>query len=384
MRLGLSLFVGALAALPHISCDTMLLGSDPSEPPHPANHQSRFLTVLDSIRYALDLPALAGAIVTDTGIVEAGAVGSRRYGGPANVTANDQFHLGSCGKSFTSVLLGVLVDEGKITWEAKLPEIYPELSASMRAEYREVTLRNLLSHSAGFMRDQTTELKTSTAREQRMEIVAWALQQPPVRPRGSYLYSNLDYIIAGAIAERVADRPYPELIVEKVLTPLGLTTAGMGTMGTEGLEDQPLQHTAAHAPIIASPGAHLHDTYDPAGGLYMSIGDWGKYCRWVLVAEAGDESLLSRATAAAITAPVVSSGDGGYYGFGWGVAFVNPWANGKSLGHSGSNGYNYSTAMLAVDRRFGVIVMTNQGAVGQSWLLGPAALRLIDYHLNGR
>ena len=95
------------------------------------------------------LPALAGAIVTDTGIIDAQAVGCRRYGGTANVTNNDQFHLGSCTKSFTAVLFGILVDDGLLAWDTKLSSVFPEYAQSMLPEYRDVTIRNILSHSAG-------------------------------------------------------------------------------------------------------------------------------------------------------------------------------------------------------------------------------------------
>jgi CubicO group peptidase (beta-lactamase class C family) len=165
------------------SCEKTILGPD-AEQPSPVVHQSKLATILDSMRYAYKLPALAGAIVTDTGIIDAQAVGCRRYGGAVNITNNDQFHLGSCTKSFTAVLIGTLIDEGVFTWDTKLTDIFPEIAGSMRAEYKDVTIRNVLSHSAGFIRDPNFELKTNTLQEQRKEIVDWALKQPPVNLRG--------------------------------------------------------------------------------------------------------------------------------------------------------------------------------------------------------
>ncbi len=132
------------------SCES-LLGPE-TQPPPPIIHASRLATLLDSLRYALDLPALAGAIVTTDSIVDAQSVGCRRYGGAENVTVNDQFHLGSCGKAITATLLGVLVDEGRVSWNSTLLEIFPDLAASMRPEYRSVTLRDVLSHASGRMR----------------------------------------------------------------------------------------------------------------------------------------------------------------------------------------------------------------------------------------
>lgn len=366
-----------------LSCENLILGPDDTKPPKPKKYSSRFATILDSLRYALDLPALAGAIVTDTGIVEAQVVGCRRYGGDENATINDCFHLGSNGKSFTSVLIGTLVDEGKLSWNTTLPGIFPEYANTMRDEYKKVTVLNLLSHSAGFMRDANITLNSALPRDKRKEIVSWAFKQAPAQQRGKFLYSNLGYLIAGAVAERILDKSYEELLMERVIHPLGLTTAGFGTMGTAGKEDQPLQHTPNHAPIIAESDAGLDPSYDPAGGLYMSVGDWGKYCQWVLAIEAGHyQNLLKDSTARKITTPIVDQGNGWKYALGWGV-INQDWAGGKSLQHSGSNGFNYATVWLASPKHFGILVMTNQGAIGGEWSLGPAFWRLLNYYQKG-
>ncbi len=382
MKYGVITFLAAAVALFSLSCEKAILGPDQASPLPPTQHASRLATLLDSMRYATDLPALAGAIVTDTGIVDAQAVGCRRYGGPANVTNDDQFHLGSCGKSFTAVLLGVLVDEGKVEWTSTLSEIFPEYASTMRAEYREVNLLDLLSHSAGFVRTADVALHTSTPQGQRAEVVAWALMQPPAAPRGRSLYSNLGFTIAGAIADRVADRPYEELLVEKVTRPLGLTTFGFGQMGTEGMEDQPLQHTPNHSPLIATPDARLQLIQNSAGDIHMSIRDWARYCQWMLACEAGRPTILRAETEKMITTLriVIANNEGN--ALGWGV-INRDWAGGKALTHTGSNGYNYSEVTLAPLRRFGIIVMTNQGSGTISVPTDNIVGRLIMFHLYG-
>ena len=377
-------FMSLLFAVTALSCQEMILGPDKVNQPLPLQYTSRLATLLDSMRYALDLPALAGAIVTDTSIIDAQAVGCRRYGGPANVTSNDQFHLGSCGKSFTSVVIGTLVDQGLVQWTTTLPEIFPEYSGTMRAEYRDVNILNILSHSAGFMRDPNLTLHSTTPKDRRAEVVAWALLQPPVVPRGTELYSNLGFVIAGAITEKLTNRPYEDLVVEKVIRPLGITTAGFGQMGTEGLEDEPLQHSPNHAPIVATPDAHLLDIENSAGGLHMSIGDWGRYCRWVLACEAGRPTLLNGATARTITTPyVIMDARGGGSALGWGVEYWDA-VGGRILGHTGSNGFNYAQVLLVPDRHFGIVVMTNQGSGTVSNPIWPVVVRLIQLYQNGK
>ncbi len=352
-------------------------------PPRPVIHPSPFANLLDSLRYALDLPALAGAIVTDESIVEAQAVGCRRYGGSANITIDDRFHLGSETKAFTATLIGTLVNEGLLDWDATLPAIFPQHAASMRHEYRDVTVRDVLSHGGGFMCDPGLTYPAGSPIEERAVVVAWALTQPPAGVRGRYLYSNMGYIVAGAIVEQLTGRPYEELVFERVLRPLGITTAGFGPMGTPGLEDQPLQHRFNHQSVEPTPEADNPPIYGPAGRLHMTIGDWALFIRWVLASEAGHQTLLKPATAAMLTSAVLPDDSGGFYALGWGVSDQSL-SGVRTLTHAGSNTLNYAVAWLAPHSRFGVIAATNQGAAPSSNPLKAVAQRMINYYLDDR
>lgn len=328
------------------------------------------------MRYALDLPSLAGAIVTDSGIIDAQAVGCRRYGGEKNITINDQYNLGSNTKAITAVLIGILIDNGYLTWQTTLSEIFPEDSSIMRPEYRDVTILNLLSHSSGFMRVSTPVFNTGTPGYQRSEMVKWAIAQLPATNRGKYLYSNLGYNILGAIAEKVTDRPFEDILIEKVLYPLDITTAGFGPMGKPGREDQPLQHTNGRSPLEPLTENDLPQVYSPSARLHMSIGDWARFIQWELAAEAGHQTLITRETATILTTRQVSGDNGSfYYACGW-LVYSSEWAGGTTLSHSGTNGYNYSEAILAPDKHCGILAMTNMGPGDMADPLEPVTSRL--------
>jgi len=380
-RITILIVMSLLTMLLFFSCERMIMGSDADNSPLPVVHSSKLAIVLDSLRYALDLPAVAGAIVTDTGIIDYQAVGCRRYGGKMNITNTDQFHLGSNTKAITAVLIGTLIDERLLDWSTTLPKIFPEYANSMRPEYKDVTILNLLSHSSGFGRDPAPIFKEGTPRDQRIKMVSWALEQTAATERGDYLYSNLGYNILGAIAEKLTDCQYEELVIKRVLQPLGITTAGFGPMGTPGLEDQPLQHTNGRSPIEPTQTSDLPPVYSPSGRLHLSIGDWARYIQWVLAAEAGYQTLLSKQTAAVLTTSQVLMGNNVYYACGW-MVFDSNWAGGKTLSHAGSNGYNYSEAQLSPGRHFAVIASTNMGPGDAADPLSPVTARLIDFYLK--
>jgi CubicO group peptidase (beta-lactamase class C family) len=208
----LTLTIVLVITIINCSCEKLFPGSD-KIPPAPVKYNSSFATMLDSLRYVLDLPALAGVIITDDTILFADAVGCRRYSGPMNVTNDDRSNLGSNTKAFTAVLLGTLVDDGSIRWTTPLSEIFPEFAGSMLSEYKDITLKSNLSHSAGFVRDSHLNFISTTPMEQRKEVVEWALKQPPQITRGQFPYSNLGYIIAGSIAEKLTNKPFEDVLI---------------------------------------------------------------------------------------------------------------------------------------------------------------------------
>src|SRR5271169_4259816 len=188
-------------------------------------------SILEPLRKKYDLPALAGAIVTSRGLVSIGAVGVRKYGDKTPVSVNDQFHLGSNTKAMTATLVAMLVEEGKLSWDATLDQCFPELLDSMNAAYRRVTVKQLLAHRAGFTDESWPVGKSfldmyqlpGTPREQRQAYVAMILREPPVAEPGTrYIYSNRSYAVAGAIVERVANAAWEDLIERRLFNPLGM------------------------------------------------------------------------------------------------------------------------------------------------------------------
>lgn len=345
--------------------------------------------LLDSARRVNDLPALAAAIVTRDSVWALGAVGVRRYGGTIAVTVNDQFHLGSDLKSMTAGLLGQLVDQGRVQWTSTLSELFPELVATMRPEYRAVTVRDLLSQQSGFEINPTVDFVDPTPMQQRASFVQWLVQQPPVAPRGTFYYSNCNFMVAGAIAERLTGVAYEQLIVDRLFSPLGMTSVGWGAAGTPGQEDEPWQHyidaSGNHVAVPPGPFADNPPVMSPAGRAHMAIGDWALWIRAVLRAEAGQSSLWTSSTAKMLTTPAVSVDVNDGYALGW-FTTNRSWAapTGRTLDHTGSNTKNFASAWLAPDGGFGVIVVTNQGGDVAGLTTDAVAGLLVGVYLSSR
>ena len=141
---------------------------------------------------------------------------------------------------------------GKLTWETTLGDVFTELAAGFPSDFRAITVTQLLSHYAGLPPNlawRQLAQSASTLSEQRLKALKSAATTTLTsRPGTKFEDSNLGYVLAGAVAERVGGKPWEELMREIVFTPLGMTSCGFGGLGTPGTIDQPWPHTANGQP----------------------------------------------------------------------------------------------------------------------------------------
>src|SRR5262249_38082107 len=165
-------------------------------------------------------------------------------------------------------------------------------------------------------------------------------------------YANSNYIVAGAIAERLLNGEYETLVVDQLLRPLGITSVGFGAAGTPGKVDQPWGHTvnAAGRRVRGPPGPDSDNPpiYGPAGRVQLPLADWATWIRTVLRASRGAPSPWSAATAKALVTPAVQLDSLTSYAFGW-LVTKRDWAGpgGLALTHAGSNTANFCVAWIA-------------------------------------
>jgi CubicO group peptidase (beta-lactamase class C family) len=322
---------------------------------------------LEAIRKKHNFPALAVAVVQNGELRDLAAVGVRKSGDPTLVTTNDQFHIGSCTKSMTATLAGILIDEGKLKWETTIAEVFPELKTLMDPAYRKVTLHELLTHHGGapgrapgeaWERASAAE---GTPRQQRYEFIKAVLSEPPEAVPGSkYIYSNQGYAIAGAMLEKATGTPWEELITEKLFKPLGMSSAGFGPPGTKGKVDEPWGH--AKRLLMTLPSQRDNPpAIAPAGRVHCSLQDLARYCILHLEGERRG-GLVTTQTMRMLHTPFEGKEtDGTRYACGW-ISLERKWAGKRALMHNGSNTMWYIVIWLAPEKDFGVIAASNLGA----------------------
>jgi len=321
------------------------------------------------------LPAAAALIQIDGKIVAEAAVGVRAIGRPELVTTNDRWHLGSNTKAFTATMIAQLVEKGVMHFDDTLADSLPALAAQMDPAYRSVTVAQLLNHTAGLPtltddKDMPVVLALIAGekdlRTQRLRVARKYLAEPPASKIGAYEYSNLGFMIAGAIAETHTGRSWEDLIRTQIFTPLGIKNAGFGNPAKPGKVNQPWGHKEVDGKLVAldpaDPASDNPAVIGPAGTINISLRDWMLFAQDQLDGVNGHGKLLKTATYRILHTPVTER-----YAYGWGIK-LGPDGAPLLLTHAGSNGFWVADIRIMPKHNIITLVVSNAGneAAGQA------------------
>lgn len=323
------------------------------------------------------VPGAVAAIARAEGETQVAAWGLRKAGGEAPMLPGDPVHVGSDTKAMTAVLAARQVDAGHLRWDSTLEEVLPALAAKVHEGYREATLTQFLRHTSGAPANAPNwrAFQGLPLRERRLEIAAASLGEPPAAAPGTgFLYSNLGYMVAGAMIEAVRDATWEELIATDVFDPLGIKGAGFGVPGTPGEEDAPWGHTVRRGE--ARPVQIDNDpALGPAGTVHLPVTDWARFVLQFTdaapKAEDPDAPFLSPASRAKLVEVGLDD-----YACGWMVT-ERGWAEGTALTHSGSNTTWFATVWVAPGTNRAYLVAANAAGPGVPGLVDGAIGSLI-------
>jgi CubicO group peptidase (beta-lactamase class C family) len=267
-------------------------------------------------------------------------------------------------KAFTSTLAGILVDQSVMSWQTTPLDVWPELAETIHPGFRDITLRQLLSHTSGMRRADEVPAEfdqnaPGTTMERRRRYAAVLLSEPPAGPDNVANYSNGGYIVAGAMLETITSTPWETLVAQQVFGPLGMLDSGFGAPGSVATVDQPWghwDHGTFFEAVPPGPGADNPDTMGPAGTIHTTLSDYARFMLAHIAGARGTPGLLTTETFSTLHSPV-----SGGVALGWGVSDLESWAQGPVLMHDGSNLRWYSVVRLAPALDAGVMMVANAG-----------------------
>lgn len=169
-------------------------------------------------------PGIGVGVVVGDKLVFAKGYGYRDYEKKLPITANTMFPIASNTKLFTAVGAGLLVEEGKLTWDRPIKESVPTIQFYDNYLNNTITLRDMLAHRTGITRHDSIWYKSDYSTKQLFERLKYL--EPKESPRQLFLYNNMMYAGVGYATELQSGKPWTQFVRERIFQPLEMKSSG--------------------------------------------------------------------------------------------------------------------------------------------------------------
>ncbi len=318
---------------------------------------------------AFDVPGIAVGVIKDGKVVHSRGYGVRSLNTKEKMDENTLFGIASNSKAFTTVALGILVDEGKIKWDDKVRDHIPEFKLYNSYVSDEFTIRDLLTHRSGLGLGAGDLMFFPDGSDFTVKDVIHNLRylKQVSSFRTKYDYDNNLYVVAGEVIARVTGKSWAEFVEERIVQPLGMSkTAGLYSR----LKDKS-NIIDGHAPVNGKVQVIARSSVGvaaAAGGINSNITDLTK---WVQMFLAGGKfpdgkPFISPQVLRELWSPqtiIPVGGPGKYnthfaaYGLGFGLTDVSGY---KQVRHTGGLEGMVTEITMIPELNLGIIVLTNQ------------------------
>lgn len=317
------------------------------------------------------VPGIAVAVVKDGKVIHSKGYGVRSLNTNEKVNENTLFGIASNSKAFTAVALGILQDEGKLSYDSKVRDFIPEFKMYDPYVTEEFTIRDLLTHRSGLgLGAGDLMFWPDSNNFTRKDIIHNLRYLKPVSSfRTKYDYDNLLYIMAGEVIARASGMSWEEFIQKRILTPLSMGSTAPSYSRVKDKTNVIDPHFVVEGKLQVI-RRDWNETANAAGGIYSNIVDMSK---WIIMQMNGgkygenlNQRLFSENVHADCWTPqtiLPVRGKNAYnthfagYGLGWFLSDVKGY---KQASHTGGLAGIVTQVTIIPDINLGIIVFTNQ------------------------
>lgn len=334
---------------------------------------------VEARRKELGIPGMSLAIVKDGQVIYSKGLGYKDLENKIAVTPDTQFAIGSATKAFTAMTVLMAQDEGKLSLDDSPKKLLPYFKMYDADTDKNITIRDLLSHSSGLNR---TDLAMITGRLNRGELIRVAAQaKPTAKLREKFQYQNLMFTAAGEIAAAAEKKPWDKLVPERVFKPLGMTNSTVSIKQMEKARD----HSFGYSYNFDTKETRRLPFREivqvaPAGSINSSATDMAKWLGFILEGGTvnGKRIVSEKGFAEWLKPQMKITPDGKMsYGLGW---FLQDWNGMKVVQHGGNiDGFNSMVALIP-EKKIGFVMLTNVSASP----LGSELMQIVWQNLIGQ
>lgn len=324
------------------------------------------------------VPGVAIAVVKDGEVVLAEGFGLRDVEGGLPVTADTVFAIGSASKAFTTMSMGVLVDDGLLAWDNPVRDYLPTFRLWDPFATERMTLRDLVTHRSGLPRHDLMWYNNPLSRPELFDRLRHL--EPNKDFRTYFQYQNLMYMTAGYLVGKVAGSSWEQVVEERIFRPLEMGCSDFSVEDMQRGANFALPYEEKKGEVRRIPFRNI-DAVGPAGSINSNLVDMAN---WVLL-HVSDGQFKGRQVISAgnlsqmHTPQMVIQGMPGLdlimkgkeiglpsYGMGW---FINAY-RGHTLIHHGGNIDGFSSLVSFIpDEGVGAVVLTNLNSTFMTYVV---------------
>lgn len=308
------------------------------------------------------------AVVEKNQVLFAGGFGFRDYEAKKPATANTIFQIGSSTKAFTSGLLGILSNEGKLDFDEKATTYLPELRLYNEELNEHLTVRDLTCHRSGLPRHDLAWYLNPTTRDS--FVYRMRFLEPSAGLRERWQYNNYGFLLQGVIAEHLTGKSWEDNIRERFFQPLGMKTALFDIWNAPASADVAKGYFEKDGAVKPMDYYHI-EGMGPAGSICASATEMANWLiTWINGGKFNGKEVLPASYVREATSAQMSMGGGAppaenpnlffsSYGMGW---MLSSYYGHYRVEHGGNiNGFSANVCFFPSDS-IGVVVLVNQNA----------------------
>ncbi|MFC2164995.1 serine hydrolase [Acidobacteriota bacterium] len=312
-----------------------------------------------------EVPGIGVGIVKDGKVIFAEGFGLRNVEKNLPVTTDTMFAIGSASKAFTTMDLGILVDEGKVEWDKPVQTYLPTFKLKDEVATARMTVRDLVSHKSGLPRHDAMWYGSAFSRKDifdRLQHLEFSADF-----RQTMQYNNLMFLTAGYLVGQITDSTWEEFTQKRIFDALGMTNSNCSVEVSKKSDDHSLPYVRIKDEIKAVPFRNI-DNVGPAGSINSNVKDMLKWVQFHLnKGKVGDKEIISEAgqkemytPAMFIRQPMLSVQPDDQsimsYGLGW---FLETYRGHKLVHHGGAiDGFYFLNGFMPNDN-CGAVILTN-------------------------
>ncbi len=260
------------------------------------------------------------------------------------IGVSSNFRLASISKQFTALAILMLIDEGRLSFDTPLSEVFPEFPPYANR----ITIRHLLQHQSGLPDYEPMVPGDATEQVHDADVLAMMMtvEQGEFEPGTEYHYSNSGYAVLAMVVEAVSGSSFSDFLKQRIFGPAGMRDTVAFVNGRNTVSERAHGYTVTDAGVEYTDQS-LYSAVLGDGGVYSSLRD---LTRWDRAGYGRD--LVSAGLMEAMLTPALEN-----YGFGW---RIDEYDGQRRYHHSGSTSGFRNFIQRFPEQRLTIVVLTNR------------------------